>query len=614
MKAAPSSSPVPQPADTDPCAAAGELVQRSNEALEQGQAARARDLAAQAVALARGYRGSHDLARSLLALARAEFASGHRQESFRWAVDAHDLLRAHNDLPLQLRALNVIALVHAESLDTSRAVELFQQGLQIAVGPSYSASRCALLHNLGRELINNNEYAEALRSYDEAAALAKEFPQRQGQWQVYASELAHVHARYADHLRRRGQLQQAALHFQAASQALPALDLRGWRSFSGLERLGLSPRVEALSLLGRWAEARAAAATYIRASRAQGRDSRSDNTSRMLLADLYWRQGNWVQALRHAQCALAISRRINDPRIARDGLELLSKLYAITGAHERALALRKELAAQRSRQRQEGGALRCRLAAIERQAERRRRQAEEAQVHAQRLAIIGRLIAQTHHALSAPIAHARFLAAQALASATQPDKLRPLLGELNQAIDLAAALVSQLKLFSYRSSPQPMALSLHESLLDAWRGLASHINSGGADLHISGHTQLQVWGDAQRLGIMLKVLLIELTQRFGAGAEPLQIGAHIEAGEAHTVLLHIETRGGSAADDAAAAPASLGAALCMEIAGEMGGDLHLTPHADALVRYCLRLREATGSACDMPWGPARQTLRQEPGP
>jgi tetratricopeptide (TPR) repeat protein len=586
MNAIFSTSARQKPDDTDPRTAAYRLVERSERALEQGLPAQARDLADQALVIARRYHGSHELGCCLLALARAEWGVGRRQESFRSAVDAYDLMGVHNDVPRQLRALNVIALMHAESSDTSRAVELFQQGLRIAVGPGHSAIRCALLHNLARELINNNEYAEAVRSYSEAAALAKEFPQRPGQWQVYASELAHVHTRFADHLRRHGELQQAGLHFRAAAQALPTIDLRNWRTFSSLECLSLSPRVEALSLLGRWAEARMAAATHVRINRARGNDSRRDDSPRLLLALLYWRCGRWTQALRHARYALAIARHDNDQRVARECLELLSQLAAIDGAWGPALALRKELAAQRSRQRQKAGALRCRLAAVEREAERRRRQAQEALVHAQRLAIIGRLIAQTHHALSEPITHARFLATQALACATQPGELRLLLGELSEAIDRAAGLVSQLKLFSYRSSPQPMVLSLHESLLDAWQGMDTHIGSRSADLRISGQTQLQVWGDAQRLGIMLKVLLIELTQQAGSNGAQVVIGARIDAGEADTVLLHIEACGRPA-------PASLGAALCMEIASEMDGELQSTPDSDAVVRYRLQLPEAT---------------------
>ncbi len=177
-----------------------------------------------------------------------------------------------------------------------------------------------------------------------------------------------------------------------------------------------------------------------------------------------------------------------------------------------------------------------------------------------------------------------------------PDALSAVLAAINQAIDSAAALVSQLKLFSYRSSPQPMALSLHKALLDAWHGLDPHIGSGRADLHVGGRTQLQVWGDAQRLGIMLKVLLIELTQQAGSNGAEVVIGARIDAGDADTVVLHVEACGGSMSAAAAAEPVSLGAALCMEIATEMRGELQWLRDDAAVARYRLCLLDAEGRA------------------
>jgi C4-dicarboxylate-specific signal transduction histidine kinase len=180
--------------------------------------------------------------------------------------------------------------------------------------------------------------------------------------------------------------------------------------------------------------------------------------------------------------------------------------------------------------------------------------------------------------------------------------LRPLLAELSRAIDRAASLVSQLKLFSYRSSPQSMALSLHESLLDAWRGLEPHIGSRRADLQVSGHTQLQVWGDAQRLGIMLKVLMIELVQQACAGGLPMVIQARIDAGEADTVLLHIEACGCTAPAAGANHPPSLGASLCIEIAAEMRGELQSAHDDSAGLRYRLRLPEPATRLGDLPIG------------
>jgi C4-dicarboxylate-specific signal transduction histidine kinase len=147
-----------------------------------------------------------------------------------------------------------------------------------------------------------------------------------------------------------------------------------------------------------------------------------------------------------------------------------------------------------------------------------------------------------------------------------------------------------------------MALSLHESLLDAWRGLEPHIGSRRADLQVSGHTQLQVWGDAQRLGIMLKVLMIELVQQACAGGLPMVIQARIDAGEADTVLLHIEACGCTAPAAGANHPPSLGASLCIEIAAEMRGELQSAHDDSAGLRYRLRLPEPATRLGDLPIG------------
>jgi hypothetical protein len=107
---------------------------------------------------------------------------------------------------------------------------------------------------------------------------------------------------------------------------------------------------------------------------------------------------------------------------------------------------------------------------------------------------------------------------------------------------------------------------------------------------------MQVWGDAQRLGIMLKVLLIELMQQACSSGAQVMIGAHIDAGDADTVLLHIEACGCSMPATAAAEPVSLGAALCMEIATEMQGELQSLRDDAAVLRYRLCLLDAEGRA------------------
>jgi C4-dicarboxylate-specific signal transduction histidine kinase len=406
------------------------------------------------------------------------------------------------------------------------------------------------------------------------------------------SRLAFTHLQYADHLSRNGSANKAQVQLEAAAATLPSLSPECWRGADAESFTTLWPQIEVLARLEKWDLARRAAAACLRFARRSRRGLVNLGWALTGLSALYRRQGQYQRSIQSDHRALATWRRANYQTEVIMCLGRLSDLHARNGAYHQAMALRRELAAHQSRRRREAGALRCRLAAIERQAERRRRHAQEAAMHAERLAIVGRLIAQTHHALSAPITETCRLAAQTLACANSPAALRPLLDQISQTVDSAAGLVSQLKLFSYRSSPQPMALSLHKALLDAWQGLDMHIGSGRADLHVSGRTQLQVWGDAQRLGIMLKVLFIELTQQACSNSAPVVIGAHIDAGAADTVLLHIEACRGSIPPPTAAAFPSLGAALCMEIAAEMQGELRSVRDDGAMMCYRLCLPDA----------------------
>jgi C4-dicarboxylate-specific signal transduction histidine kinase len=594
---------IPGVPDGDDAAGAPVLARRAEAAFEQGRFAQAVDLAERAVAAARRCRDTPALGWSLMILGRAQARIGHLLQGYAAATEAYPLLGACGDVTRQLWALNTCAIAQIGCGDPARAIDLLRRGLVDASGAERSAVRCLLLYNLAELLRDNDEHAEGVACLAEAASLAEQWPQRAGQGLAYASQLAHAHLHYADHLGQQGNTLQAEHHRAEAERVLPALDPGRWPSFSMLEFASLRAQIEVLAGLQRWPAARAAAAAGLRLARRPGTGSRVRAEALVATAALHRRARDWRRSSRQELRAVAAWRATGDGRQLTISLRRLSQLHARCGAYDRALALRKELTAQQNSQHHEAGALRCRLAAIERQAERRRCQTKEAAMHAQRLAIVGRLIAQTHHALSAPIAQARDLAAQALACAAQPDVLRPLLAELGRIIDRAAGLVSQLRLFSYRSSPQLMALSLHKSLLDAWHGLQPHIGSRAADLRVEGRTQLQVWGDPQRLGIMLKVLLIELLQQACVGsATTMVIHARIDAGEADTVLLHIEAGGGTAPCAAPDPAPSLGVALCIEIAAEMQGELLPARDDAAGLRYRLQLPEPATRLGDLPIG------------
>jgi tetratricopeptide (TPR) repeat protein len=572
------------------------LVQQAEHLAKHGRLKEAGEQATRALALARQCGDRQIMGWALWVLGFMMYDSGNYLSAYASASEAYRLLEACGDVRHQLSALVLCANVYVYSDDSASRVDLLRKGLLLAAGHDHASVRCNLLRNLADGLCSNNEHAEAIECLSEAVAIAQHSPQCSPMSAALASQLANVHLKNADHLLKQGHTEKAQAQLAAAARTVPPLTTESWRSMCTETCYGIWFQVEVLASVGQAAAARRAAAACIKFTRQSKGSLINLGQSLTALASLYRRQGQWQQSIRCELRLLRIWRAANYEAEVIVCLRRLSELHAQVGAHERALALRKELATHQSRQRHESAALRCRLTAIERQAERRRLQAREMLVHAERLAIIGRLIAQTHHALATPIASARLLSARALAAADDPAALRPMLAELSQLIDRATALISQLKLFSYRSSPQPMVLSLHESLLDAWRGLEPHLGSRVADLRVSGQTQLQVWCDAQRLGIMLKVLLIELTQPAGAGAAVVVIGAHMAAGEADTVLLCIQAVGGGAASTTdPAAAASLGAALCMEIAAEMQGELQSSHNDGAALGYRLQLPDGAAT-------------------
>jgi tetratricopeptide (TPR) repeat protein len=582
--------------DLDDRATASALLDEAEQVYRSSDYAGSAELTQRAVALARRCGDGRLLGRALVNAGRLAAIAGRPLPAYEAASEAYRVLADCGDVNRQLRALSVCIAVHDQCDDRATCVDLLRQGLLLAVGCDHLSIRGTMLHNLAVTLRDKGEHAEALECLKEAFDILPPLPELAQQKEAIAVRLALEHQLYAEHLRHQGRDAEAEQQRQAALDSAPPLPQASWRTASPHDAYCFNQQAVLRAAFGEWKAARFAAAMGIRFARRRAGALVNFAWALVSAAKLYRSRQQFDRAIRYEQRALATWRAADIAAGTLESLQRLSELHALNGDHRRALALRKEWVLLQSRRRQEAGALRCRLAAIERQLGRRRRHAQEAAAHARRLAIIGRLIAQTHHALSAPINQARHLAAQALACADSPEALRPLLDQINQAIDSAAGLVSQLKLFSYRSSPQPMALSLHKALLDAWQGLDTHIGSGRADLHVGGRTQLQVWGDPQRLGIMLKVLLIELTQQPGSNGAPVVIGAHIDAGDADTVVLHIEACGCSMPAATAAEPVSIGVALCMEIATEMRGELQSLRDVAAVARYRLCLLDAEGRA------------------
>jgi tetratricopeptide (TPR) repeat protein len=580
--------------DAGPHATVRALLQEGEQSFKRAQPGAAIALAERAIALARECNQLSLVGWGLLLLSKAQIYLGQPVQGYASASEAYELLGACGDVERQLRALSACAGALYLCGDSGRAIDLVRKGLAASAHrPDCSAVRATMLINLAISLYQDaGEYVEAIQCNADAVALAAQAPFAPGLQVHFATRLAYAHVYYADRLGDQGKHDEAAAQLEAASDALLPLDPRSWRTFSYSELFALPYQAVVLAALGQWPRARHAAAATLRSMRKSASRRATQVNELESLADFYRRAGLIGRSIRYEAKLLAVSEAIGNKSEAVRCLQRMAKLHAQTGAFDLALACHNQLAAVRSLLQLETSALRGRMATIEREADRRRHQAHEALAHTQRLAAIGRLIAQTHHALSAPAERSRCLTTMALGLSNQsasPAALTKVLDDLGQTVDRAAGLVSQLKLFSYRAAPQPMALSLRDALRSAWQGLALHVGSRTAQIEVIDNAQLQVWGDAQRLGIMLRVLAIELAQQAGSDAIPAVIRAHIHAGEEATVMLHIQTQARATPEPTGDAPAALGSTLCMEIASEMGGSLHVVRDDTATLHYRLQL-------------------------
>jgi C4-dicarboxylate-specific signal transduction histidine kinase len=256
-------------------------------------------------------------------------------------------------------------------------------------------------------------------------------------------------------------------------------------------------------------------------------------------------------------------------------------MHVARGQYAQALACMRTAHMDRSRLQIEQTRLRCRLSALERKAVQRRTARLETLMHTQRLAVVGRLMADIYHALDAPIA----LTHQALARCIEPvppAALTAALGQVIEQIDAVTALARQLKMFSYRAAPQAMVVGLHESLQEAWTGVALWRRGSARRLCVSGDLGTQVQVDVQRLAVLLRILLIEIDK-----AEPTEaLAARIARGERCSRM----ELGGPAADArATTTDPSVGVTLCQEIVQEMGGWLTRSVAASGASGFVLEL-------------------------
>jgi tetratricopeptide (TPR) repeat protein len=553
-------------------AAAREAVERAEADLKAGLAETAQAQAQQALEITRPCGDEHLQGRALLVLAISCFTLGeHVSRTHLAATEAYALLGASDDLPRQLKALNIRSIVECGSGNIAHGIELLQEGLALAVGAACRSIRVNLLNNLAKCLAESGDLAEALRCVTEAVAIVQEDRADPEKLAEMRSRLATLHGAIGEDLEKLGQHSEAATHREAAVRLLPELDETRLHTAALRTYMLLTLRTQVLGSVAQWPAARKAAAALLRLSRRPGIGAKARHEALETMAEFHHRRGLPSLALRYEQRYMRWILTLGYPGLATHRLDRIAGLHARLEQWEPALGCRKELARLELQERSADAILRSRLAANERAQARARREALQQRAHTQRLAVIGRLISQTHHALHGRVTQVQQLCLQALQSPNQPG-LRSRIEQVNEAVDNAAGLVSQLKLFCYRSIPEPTELLLHDALLSASQGLAQYPHPPDAQIDIGSPVPAHVWADGQRLGILLKVLLIEVTQRQGF---PL-MQVHIQADSPDTVMLQIT------ADTPAAAPfdtCSIGMTLCAEMASEMNGCLQTEEQA-----------------------------------
>ncbi len=549
-----------------------DLVRAAELALDAGRVTCARTAATHAVALAREGGDKHLLGWALMLCGRAWCLDAQYESAYSAAFEACVLLRAHGDIARSLRALSVIVAVHQESDDWGRAAEQARWGIDLAVQHGEHEMTVRLLHSLGGVLFGNGEYPESLRCIEEAMTLHGQRPHAlPGHLARCATDLALVHFAYSKHLSAQGRAEEALEQLQAARAALPAHapSVETAESADGLATL--ENRVYLQAAWNDLAGARPSAAVFLRIARRRDGSRRHLAAALNALSALHSHAGHSGRAIHYQRRSLAVLRQMGFTAAVKMSARRLSEIYARLGRYADALAWNKEAARVQARATLEKNALRSRLAMLERQAHRSHGQAHEALLHTQRVMVLGRLIGQIHHAMVRPLlrTHQRIAQAEAaLRDGAEPALVLAHLQHSIQQTNLAAALAQQLKLFSYRATPQESVLSLDEALRIAWDGLLLYGKLHAWSLSImSDAVEMEARGDPQRLGILLKALLVELTQQWAYHQPGRVLWATAERGSGDCVALTIGVSG----NHCIAGRSDEGMTLCVELAQEMGG-------------------------------------------
>jgi tetratricopeptide (TPR) repeat protein len=556
-------------------------IAAAGAALQRGEAALARAVAREAVARARaGAAPPLLLAEACVHEAIASNILFDYEAAYERALEA-DALLAGGPSALRSRSLNACFVACAETGDLTRALEYSRRAMELARADGDAAAMARVLHNRGNLFRHLGEFDEAQRCLQEAVHLFESQPRQPARAVFARINLAVACLDHAMQLSMDHQAARAAELRRRTAEALPALpeDRAAEPQLSELSALGGWVVIQ--SELGRLAEARQGVCRYLGLMRRAGGASRYRAYALAALAAYHFHSGRRERGVQRQQAAVARLQAAGGRLELLEAQQRLGRMLAACGRYGPALDCVRAAQANRERLHSEQARLRCRLAALEREAERSSAVQLETPAHAQRLAVVGRLMSDIHHALAIPIALTHTTLSQCIERAS-PQALNVALRRVIEQVDKAAGLARQLKMFSYRAAPQAMVVDLNEGLLEAWDGVALWRRDSARSLSVVGDLATQVRVDVQRLAVLLRILLIEADR-----AAPVALTARIASihGSGRMELCWPRAQGPRALQSGG----SVGLTLCREIVQEMGGRLAQLPPAGAEAGFVLEL-------------------------
>ena len=475
---------------------------------------------------------------------------------------------------LRARALNTCFIVCFESGDLDQALDFSRQTVELAQagGDPYGAARA--IHNRGTLLHHLQEHEAARHGLRDAVLRYEALPQRAAYGWFARVGLAMNCLDHARQVAEAGQPGAARAQRRLAARVMPPLLPAAGDHPPAAELNALDMWIMVRAELGHLAAARQGLRRYLRLVRLGGRLARFQAYATSALAAYHFHAGRAAYGLRLQQAAVARLASAGNQTHQLRALQVLVRMQATAGRHGEGLDTLRAIQALRAGLAIEQATMRSRLTALQRQVQQRVAQQQEARVHQQRLAVMGRMLADIHLALEVPIRgiHAALQGGEGVAL-PEPGHLLP---QVIEQIDAAAGLVRQLKMFAHRGAPQAAVVGLHEALRDAWAAIAAWRRTPAPEIDIAGALGVEVRVDRQRLAVLLRILLME-AERAGSGGA-LQV--RLEPGP-RTSRLALR---GSGLPRPGAGPAdSIGLALCREIVQEIGGHLALgEPPSDPL--------------------------------